>query len=197
MNAPAPAPAAACPHCLVPMREVAARARTGYLVLLDQCTQCGGVWCDRWELFPLAPEEAERIDPVDEAQLGSTATPARAPGRCPRCTAPLQRFRDPLLPPDARIERCRVCDGMWMNRGELARAKLRSPPTRSPSDAALAQLASSVGADWTWSKVKNLDAATYAHEVDDDDTATETHALLWSTAPWIVLCALLRLLLRV
>lgn len=199
MDAPAPpagAPPAACPHCRVPMREVAARARTGYLVLLDQCEQCGGVWCDRWELFPLAPEEAERIDAVDEAQLGSAITPARAPGRCPRCTAPLQMFRDPMLPPDARIERCRVCDGMWMNRGELARAKRRSPPTRSASNAALAQLAGSVGADCTWSKVKNLDAATYACEVDDDD-ARDTRALLWSTAPWIVLRALLRILLRV
>lgn len=177
------------------MRPVAARARTGYLIALDQCPQCGGVWCDRWELFPLAPEEAARIDAVDEAQLHAATAPATSPGRCPRCTAALQPFRDPLLPADARIERCRVCDGMWMNRGELARAKKRSPPTHAPpSSAALAQLATSVGTTSNWSTVANLDAATYA--VDDDDTP-DTREILWSNAPWIVARALLGLLLGV
>lgn len=186
---------ALCPHCAVAMREVAARARTGYLIALDQCAQCGGVWCDRWELFPLAPEEAQRIDTVDQAQLHAPTTPTRAPGRCPRCTAALQPFRDPTLPPDARIERCRVCDGMWMNRGELARAKQRSPPTRALPAEALAHIASAYGATATWSKVANLDAATYSSDRDDSDDALDKPSLLWSSAPWIVLRALLRLLL--
>ncbi len=194
MTAPARAPVP-CPHCAVPMREAAARARTGYLILLDQCPQCGGVWCDRWELFPLAPEEAERIDAVDAARLHATTALPVSPGRCPRCTAVLRPFRDPLLPPDARIERCAVCDGMWMNRGELARAKRRSP--RTPRADALAQLAATYGADSKWSKVANLDAATYASDADSDADAADVPSLLWSTAPWIVLRALLGLLLRV
>jgi Zn-finger nucleic acid-binding protein len=186
-----------CPHCAVPMREVTARARTGYLIALDQCPQCGGVWCDRWELFPLAPEEADRIDAVDQAHLHAATTPATSPGRCPRCTAPLQPFHDPLLPPDARIERCRVCDGMWMNRGELARAKQHSPPTHAPTRAALEKLAASVGAASNWSKVSNLDAATYAADDDSDDDTPDARTLLWWNAPWIVVRTLLRLLLRV
>lgn len=196
MSAPAATPLP-CPHCAGAMREVSARARTGYLILLDQCPQCGGVWCDRWELFPLTPEEAARIDALDDAQFhAATGTPASA-GRCPRCTTTLQPFRDPMLPADARIERCRVCDGMWMNRGALSRAKLRSPPSHVASTAALASLAATIGADSTWSKVTNLDAATYAVDSDPVDDASETRALLWSTAPWIVLRALLRVLLRV
>jgi Zn-finger nucleic acid-binding protein len=179
------------------MREVAARARTGYLIPLDQCPQCGGVWCDRWELFPLAAEEARRIDAVDQAQLHAAAADGVSAGRCPRCTTTLQPFRDPMLPADARIERCRVCDGMWMNRGALSRAKQRSPPTRGASQAALDSLASTVGADSTWSKITNLDAATYAVDSDPTDDASETRAVLWSTAPWIVLRTLLRLLLGV
>ena len=190
---PQPAPTTPqCPHCAVAMREVAARTRSGYLVLLDQCSHCGGVWCDRWELFPLAPEEARRIDNVDEKLLHSATAGARDPGHCPRCTTTLQLFHDPLLPPDARIERCRVCDGMWMNRGELSRIKRRSPPSH-----ALAALGTSIGADSAWSKVTNLDAATYATDVDASDDESDTRELLWSTAPWIVLRALLRLLLRV
>jgi Zn-finger nucleic acid-binding protein len=188
--------AAPCPHCAVPMREVAARARSGYLVLLDQCPQCGGVWCDRWELFPLAAEEAARIDPVDDTVLHAATAPPRSPGRCPRCTAALQSFRDRALPPDARIERCGVCDGMWMNRGELARMKRRTPPAPSQRDA-LARLASSYGELSHWSKVANLDAATYAADGDDADERPHMRAALWSTAPWIVLRALLHLLLRV
>jgi Zn-finger nucleic acid-binding protein len=179
------------------MHEVAARTRTGYLIALDQCRQCGGVWCDRWELFPLAVEEARRIDPVDEARLHAPTDVAPAPGRCPRCTTALQAFRDPWLPADAAIERCRVCDGMWMNRGELARAKQRSPPTPAARDTALRGLAASVGADSAWSQVTNLDAATYVADCDGGAEEAETGALLWSTAPWIVLRALLRLLLRV
>ena len=78
---PQPAPTTPqCPHCAVAMREVAARTRSGYLVLLDQCSHCGGVWCDRWELFPLAPEEARRLDNVDEKLLHSATAGAREPG---------------------------------------------------------------------------------------------------------------------
>lgn len=190
-----PQPAAAeprCPHCACAMREVAARARTGYLILLDQCPQCGGVWCDRWELFPLTAEDAVRIDAVDNARLRQPSHTPETPGRCPRCTAPLQPFRDPMLPHDAHIERCRVCDGMWMNRGELSRLKQRTPPTRPPAN--LAQLAASIGTATSWSRVANLDAATYAHDVEDEP-APNLRATIASAGPWIVLQALLRLLL--
>jgi len=189
--------AASCPHCAVSMREVSARARSGYLVLLDQCPQCGGVWCDRWELYPLAADEAARIDPVDDTLLRATAAPTGSPGRCPRCTAALQPFRDRALPADARIERCAVCDGMWMNRGELARAKRRTPPTAAPRSETLERLTAAYGATSHWSKVANLDAATYADDGADAHENLDTGALVWSTAPWIVLRALLHLLLRI
>jgi Zn-finger nucleic acid-binding protein len=178
------------------MREVAARARSGYLILLDQCPQCGGVWCDRWELFPITAEEAVSIDPVDEARLQAATPPAPTPGRCPRCTSALRPFRDPALPPDARIERCAVCDGMWMNRGELARAKRRSRPAASPSAEALARIGTAYGASSRWSTVANLDAATYAPDHTAGEEMPDTGALVRSTAPWIVLRALLHLLLR-
>ena len=45
-----PAP---CPHCAVTMDQVTAHARSGYCLILDQCRRCGGIWCDRWELYPL------------------------------------------------------------------------------------------------------------------------------------------------
>jgi Zn-finger nucleic acid-binding protein len=185
-----------CPHCRTAMREVAARARTGYLIVLDQCEGCGGVWCDRWELFPLAAAEAHRLDPVDAESLGAASDKPRTAGRCPRCETELRAFRDPLLPADARIERCPTCEGMWMNRGELRRLKPGDTKTKpAPPDAAQ-RIAARLGKEPTWSRVSDIDGAFHTLEAPPERPA-ETSSELWSTSAWIVLQALLRLLLRV
>ncbi|MDX2169743.1 MAG: zf-TFIIB domain-containing protein [Deltaproteobacteria bacterium] len=191
-----PSNPAPCPHCGVVMDVVQARTRSGYCLLLDQCARCGGIWCDRWELYPLGAEEAARIDAVDAARLRA-ATPAPSePGRCPRCTAPLRPFRDPTLPADARIERCATCDGMFMNRGELARLKRRSPRRPPGADAELiARVGAQLGVATAWSQVANLDAATYAAE-DPTPATDDWRSALRSASPWLALAALIRLLLR-
>jgi Zn-finger nucleic acid-binding protein len=105
------------------MKQVTARANPGTLIQLDQCRKCGGIWCDKWELFPIDPDEAERVDGVDEGLL---TAPVRLPQRtlyCPRCTAPLRQCKDPALPAELLFERCLRCEGIWLNRGELARYK--------------------------------------------------------------------------
>lgn len=115
-----------CPHCHVPMNEVTARANPGTLIQLDQCRKCGGIWCDKWELFPVDPDEAERVDAkdaVDESLLAAPATLTRRSRYCPRCTAPLQRCNDPVLPADLLFERCLRCEGIWLNRGQMRRYK--------------------------------------------------------------------------
>ena len=115
-----------CPQCNVPMNEVTARANPGTLIQLDQCRKCGGIWCDKWELFPVDPDEAERVDAkdaVDESLLAAPATLTRRSLYCPRCTAPLQRCKDPVLPADLLFERCLRCEGIWLNRGQMRRYK--------------------------------------------------------------------------
>ncbi|MEO8601737.1 MAG: zf-TFIIB domain-containing protein [bacterium] len=192
-----PTKPAACPHCAVVMRAVGARSRNGYSLLLDQCPQCGGIWCDRWELYPLDAGEALRIDTVDQAQLQAAVPQRDAPGRCPRCTAPLHPFRDPALPSDARIERCAVCDGMWLNRGVLSRIKRRTPPRPAGADAALVtRVGKQLGASTEWASVGNLDAATYAADESADGDDTSWRSALRQGGPWLALAALLRLLLR-
>src|SRR5690606_23055822 len=126
-----PAP---CPHCGVLMHGVSARATNGYRLVLDQCAQCGGIWCDRWELYPLDAAEAERLDAVDTDLLAVPPPAPVRPGRCPRCTCALRPFRDPLLPDDAVIERCPVCDGMWCKRGALRRAKHKARSRLATAD---------------------------------------------------------------
>ena len=108
------------------MNEVTARANPGTLIQLDQCRKCGGIWCDKWELFPVDPDEAERVDAkdaVDESLLAAPATLTRRSLYCPRCTAPLQRCNDPVLPADLLFERCWRCEGIWLNRGQMRRYK--------------------------------------------------------------------------
>ena len=112
-----------CPVCESNMRAVTARANPGTLIVLDQCAQCGGIWCDKWELYPTDPEEAERLNPLDEKLLQAAAHQGKKALYCPRCKDKLQIFRDPLLPPAIQLERCERCQGMWLKRGQFGNYK--------------------------------------------------------------------------
>ena len=112
------------------MVEVIARANPGSLIQVDQCGTCGGIWCDKWELFPLDGEEAARLDWFDEQRL--RAVTRRAVAKlvtakkvlyCPRCADELAVFADPILPKEIQLRRCRHCDGLWLKPGELRRYK--------------------------------------------------------------------------
>ncbi|MBI4523144.1 MAG: zf-TFIIB domain-containing protein [Deltaproteobacteria bacterium] len=105
------------------MREVSAKANPGQLIVLDQCAQCGGIWCDKWELFPIDPQEGSRLDSVDEKLLQQPFQLGEKALYCPRCTAELQLFREPLLPADIQLQRCPRCEGIWLNRGYFNRYK--------------------------------------------------------------------------
>lgn len=182
-----------CPHCRVTMAQVTAHARSGYGLLLDQCPRCGGIWCDRWELYPLDRGEAGRLDAVDEGRFYAAAPPSDAVGHCPRCSGPLRRFRDPALPADASIERCPVCDGMWLNRGTLTRIKEHRADKAPPP---MPRLTGALARQVTWAQVNNLDAATYAADEPPADDQTAWGTWFRSAAPWLALAALLRLILR-
>jgi hypothetical protein len=83
---------------------------------------------------------------------------------------------------------------MWLNRGELARAKrhtARAAPHR------VRRVASALAGTATWARVSNLDAATYdadAPPADDDQSPWSTW--LRTAGPWAALTVLLRLFLR-
>ncbi len=185
-----------CPQCAAQMNEVTAQASIGYLVLLDQCPRCGGIWCDRWELYPLTAAAAERIDPVDQQALWQPVAPAAEQLACPRCQARLQRFRDPSVPTDARIERCPNCEGMWLNRGELRRFKKRGARAAAAgvvSEAQLDYLATEASRGVSGAPVRDLANAFDAAESAPD--AAEVRQEILSGAAWLIARAALRLLL--
>jgi Zn-finger nucleic acid-binding protein len=113
------------------MAEVTAKALPGSLIQLDQCAQCGGIWCDKWELFPVDAGEAERLDPLDQDLLREAFRPPARTLYCPRCADELSRFADPILPAEIRLLRCRHCDGIWLNRGQFRRYKNYQKETRA------------------------------------------------------------------
>lgn len=119
-----------CPLCNIEMHEVSAHANPGQMIVLDQCGKCGGIWCDKWELFPIDPEEANRLDPLNEELLQAPITLKNKALYCPRCRDRLQVFHDPLLPSEIQLQRCRRCEGIWLNRGQFGRFKQLQKKTR-------------------------------------------------------------------
>jgi Zn-finger nucleic acid-binding protein len=188
-----------CPQCAGEMKEVAVPASVGYSILLDQCPRCGGIWCDRWELYPLTPAAADRIDPVDQSVLWQPTGPRNKSLECPRCRARLRRFSDPSLPQDARIERCPNCDGMWLNRGELRRFKHRDATGDAAAnaipDSQLDRLARETSPPSSAVPVQHLADAFDAPESAPD--SSEVGKEIISGAAWLVARTVLRLLLHV
>jgi Zn-finger nucleic acid-binding protein len=120
-----------CPQCDRKMNEVAARANPGQMIILDQCPKCGGIWCDKWELFPIQADEAARLEPADEQSLREPRPiDDKKTLYCPRCTAQLLAAKDPALPADLQLRRCLKCDGLWLNRGQFTRFKAQQQKVR-------------------------------------------------------------------
>lgn len=110
-----------CPNCNSNLKETYAEANYGRALLLDQCERCGGVWFDQWELYLLREAEAKRLDAVNEGSILSSIPHPQGDNLCPRCKIKLEPFIDPTLPKDSQIMRCKCCNGLWLNRGELSR----------------------------------------------------------------------------
>lgn len=112
-----------CPQCEVPMKPVTARANPGSLIELDQCGQCGGIWCDKWELFPIQADEAARLEPADQELLHVPLALMKKELFCPRCTARMSPVNEPSLGADVQFQRCFKCEAIWLNRGQFTRYK--------------------------------------------------------------------------
>lgn len=184
-----------CPQCATAMKEVAAPAVVGYAIVLDQCPGCGGIWCDRWEVYPLTAAGAAQLDRVDCEALQQPRVASAREVECPRCRARLRPFQDRSLPADAQIARCPNCDGMWLNRGELRRFKHRGGAPRAMSEEQLDRLVRATGVAGPPAKpVRDLAQAFDPAEPAGD--SGELRQQLVSGAAWLAVRTLLRLLLH-
>jgi Zn-finger nucleic acid-binding protein len=126
-----PAEVVRCPQCELPMKPVTARANPGSLIELDQCGQCGGIWCDKWELFPIQGDEAARLEPPDQELLRTPLALVKKELFCPRCTARMSAVKESSLGADVQFQRCFKCDAIWLNRGQFTRYKNHQKKVRS------------------------------------------------------------------
>lgn len=158
-----------CPACAQVMHEVSAPTTSGYALALDQCPGCGGVWCDRWELYPLRGDAALSIDPIDVAAFEEPHghLPKGHTGLlCPHCRGPMRRWRDPGWPKDSTVARCVTCEGLWLRRGELRRVKAKHNDGKrrlTPRPDALL--------------IRDLDSALYAEPHDENSSLVLGHLL--------------------
>lgn len=96
-------------------------SKFGQKVIVDQCTDCGGLWFDAFELFKVDPSSAENMDGADAESLRTPTQIERAALHCPRDGNLLSRFEDNRFPEDVVLMRCEACAGFWLNRGEFIR----------------------------------------------------------------------------
>ncbi|MFA6097872.1 MAG: zf-TFIIB domain-containing protein [Candidatus Paceibacterota bacterium] len=112
-----------CPDCGKDLHEVAAEGQYGIKIRLDQCFDCGGIWFDSLELYPLPKEEIEKIENLKLDKLQENSFLGNGKKACPKCGIGLERLKDFNFPEELEVEQCKKCGGIWMNRGEAMEFK--------------------------------------------------------------------------
>ena len=109
-----------CPCCtyrrLTPIRSAG--------VEIDACTYCGGLWFDNYELDKIVHTDDPnypRNGPIIET-LGRQVHSTKEKD-CPRCKNSL-KTHEFEKDGDLRIDVCESCHGIWLDRGEVAHAKI-------------------------------------------------------------------------
>jgi Zn-finger nucleic acid-binding protein len=105
------------------MKKVYTKIKWGKLIRLNQCPSCGGIWFDKWELYPITKQEAKKINKANVRKLRKVTPIISTVVSCPKCHLKLTVFKDPNLPSQLQIDRCNKCGGLWLNRGELQEYK--------------------------------------------------------------------------
>lgn len=110
-----------CPNDNAVMHEAKIESHYGLPIIIDQCSECGGIWFDRSELFMARSGEANKIDLIDPVILSAPSVIQSSKMACPRDGAALIRFSDKFFPEDIILVRCPVCGGIWLNRGQFVK----------------------------------------------------------------------------
>lgn len=111
-----------CPNCQSKFKKVILKSHYGVNIELEQCPDCGGIWCDNLEMYRVSPNEALKVDKLDIKKL-EEFTLIKKKLICPKCKASLKEFKDTFFPKQIKLEYCPKCRGLWLNRGELSQFK--------------------------------------------------------------------------
>lgn len=108
-----------CPNCDAFLKKIIAKSHYSWTVELDQCPECGGIWCDDLEMWSVSEDTVKEID---LKKIG-TLHQIRKELFCPICNVKLNEFKDPCFPNQLKLSFCPKCSGFWLNRGELTEFK--------------------------------------------------------------------------
>jgi len=122
-------------------------------VEIDRCVSCGGIWLDGGEIKELV---AQRTDPSSDAQLEASIarlSKARGGGGAPAGEANVATTACPACQGkltvasfgDANVEQCNACDGIFVDRGELAKAMKLVDTSEATTIMALAKCVTTSG----------------------------------------------------
>ena len=106
-----------CPNDKIEMKQVKIISHYGQPIDLEQCEKCGGIWFDEAELYRAKQGEAKKIEILNTDILRNPSVIENSTLICPRDHTILQRFTDRYFPQDIILERCQLCNGIWLNRG--------------------------------------------------------------------------------
>jgi Zn-finger nucleic acid-binding protein len=135
------------------MHQVKITSHYGQPIILEQCEKCGGIWFDESELYRAKEGEAEKIESLDSESLRNPTKIESSTLICPRDQAVLFQFTDKYFPRDIILERCPLCNGVWLNRGiftkyQRFRQELKRPKERSSEDKKLEESVSQLIASY-------------------------------------------------
>ena len=128
-----------CPNDKADMHQVKVQSHYGQPIILEQCNKCGGLWFDKFELHRIKLGESEKIEILDSISLWIPSNIQNPELVCPKDQAKLVRFNDPYFPRGIIVERCPICDGFWLNRGEFSkyqqiRQEMKVPKQKSTEE---------------------------------------------------------------
>jgi Zn-finger nucleic acid-binding protein len=108
-----------CPHESSKLQVVKINSHYDQPIIVDQCTNCGGIWFDADELWSVKSGEAKKIDVINTQTLRSSSVITNAIMHCPKDQTELKQFHDKNFPTELIIEQCPACNGLWLQRGEF------------------------------------------------------------------------------
>jgi Zn-finger nucleic acid-binding protein len=103
--------------CCLKCTSVLDKARVDDIEV-DLCPACGGLWLDHGELERVARKmasEIERLRRMLATHSGPPAVPSEVQGSCPACQGEV--FETTLGA--IRIDFCKRCKGVFLDRGEI------------------------------------------------------------------------------
>jgi Zn-finger nucleic acid-binding protein len=122
---------ARCPVCKVLMDHVTYEG-----VPTHNCGSCGGYWLTRIGMrMILARREVAMPEAVEEKMLDLARTSdTQRELRCPTCERPMvKKLFDERAGP--RLDFCRQCDGVWLDRAELEACQISCEQSHAPAEA--------------------------------------------------------------